>query len=84
MSLTAGVQGPLKGPEALKVFVDLSCYLSLVFKHSDTKLDKKKHSRSNFKGGGGARACCTPPLNPPLIMAFKREHESHDNRFSHA
>ena len=37
--------------EALRVYDALSCYLSLIFKHSDTKWDTIKHSRSN--GGGG-------------------------------
>ena len=37
-SLSAGV--PLKGPGSSGVVVDaFSCYLSLIFKHSDTKLD---------------------------------------------
>ena len=41
-SLSAGVQGPLKGPGSSRVvFNALSCYLSLIFKHSDTRLDKK-------------------------------------------
>ena len=32
----------------------LSCYLSLIFKHSEEeKNGRKKHSRSNFRGGGG-------------------------------
>ena len=38
-SPTAGVQGPLKGPIALGMFDALLCYLSLIYKHSDTKFD---------------------------------------------
>ena len=30
----------------------LSCYLSPIFTHSDTKWDIKIYSRSNFRGGG--------------------------------
>ena len=37
-SLTAGVQ------EAFRVFDALSCYLSLILKHSDTKWDKTTQS----------------------------------------
>ena len=49
-SLTAGVQGPLLGPESSRFVVLCSLVLSgLIFKHSDTKWDFKKHSRSNFK-----------------------------------
>ena len=29
------------------------CYLSLIFKHSHTKWDKKNIHQSNFRGGGG-------------------------------
>ena len=38
-SLTAEVQGPLMGPGSSRVLDDLSSYLSLILKHSDTKLD---------------------------------------------
>ena len=61
-SLTSGVQ--LWALDALGVFDALSRYLSLTFKHSDTKWNKTKHSRSNFRG----RTPVAPPLNPPLIM----------------
>ena len=37
-------------------FDALSCYLSLMFKHSDTKWDLKKYSRLYFRGS----ACCAP------------------------
>ena len=49
--------------EALKskVLDALSCYMSLSFKHSDTKWDTHTH----FRGGGG-RAPVAPPLDPPL------------------
>ena len=57
----------------LSVFVvdALSCYLSLILKHSDTEWDKK-HIWSNFVwggggGGGGGERLLRPPLNPPLI-----------------
>ena len=58
-SLSAGVQGPLKGPGSSIGFINaLSCYLSLIFKHSDTKLDLKK-TVDPILGGGGA------PVAPP-------------------
>ena len=43
--------GPSHGGAHLFLFLcTLSCFLSLIFKHSDTKWDKTKQSRSNFKG----------------------------------
>ena len=36
-SLSAGVQGLLEGPSSSKVLDSLSCYLSLIWKHSDPK-----------------------------------------------
>ena len=41
--------------------------LIFVLKRSDTKLKKKKNSRSKF--GGGRRACCAP-LDPPLQILY--------------
>ena len=41
-SLTAGFRGPPKGFVSSPVFDALSCYLSLIFKHSDTKWGYKK------------------------------------------
>ena len=35
-----GCRARLRALEALGVFYALSCYLSLIFKHSDTKWDK--------------------------------------------
>ena len=76
-SLTAGVQGPPKCPGnswPLGVFDALSCYmyLSLIFKHSDTKWDFKKNSRLNFRGGGThSVAPPPPPLNPPLCIWYQ-------------
>ena len=59
--------GPALGPWKLSgVFDALSCYLSLISKYSDTKWDKKPHSRSNFSGA--RHLCAPPPLNPPLYM----------------
>ena len=56
-----------RGPalEALGVFYALSCYLSLIFKHSDTiwDLTKLKIVDQFFFGGGAPIA---PPLNPPM------------------
>ena len=63
-SLFVGVQGLLKGPGSSWGFYAISCYLSLVFKHSDTKWAKKKKSQSNFRGEGAPIA---PPLDPPLF-----------------
>ena len=59
--LRPGSRTRLRALEALGTFDALSCYLSLIFKHSDTKWDKKTHSRSNLRGGA------RPPLDPPLI-----------------
>ena len=60
-----------RGP-ALGFFDALSCYLSLLFKHSDTKWDKKEEKKSiNLKG-----APVAPPLNPPLELPHvSRERE---------
>ena len=41
--------------EALGVLDALSCYLSLILKHSDKKWETRKHSRSFFFWGGGGR-----------------------------
>ena len=46
--------------EALEIFDALSCYLSLIFKHFDTKWDFK--NRSNFR-----EAPVAPPLDPTLV-----------------
>ena len=47
-------RSPLRALEALGYFDALSCYPSLSFKYSDTKW-AKKHSQSNFRGGGMLR-----------------------------
>ena len=52
--------GPL---EALRVFCALSCYISLIFKHSDTKLDKYK-------------VVLCPPLNPSMTDKLRAETNS--------
>ena len=59
---TGFTEGPLKGTGSSKVLDALSCYLRLILKHSDLKLNKKKL----IKRGG---ACLLrPPLDPPLYM----------------
>ena len=73
-------RSPLQpGSGSSRVLDVLSCFLSLSFKHSDTKLpklDKKKNiADQKLKG---ARACCRPPpppgLDPPQqIWAYKRK-----------
>ena len=45
----------LKALEAAWFENTLSCYLRLILKDSDTKLNSKQHSRSKFRGGGGGR-----------------------------
>ena len=76
-SLTAGVQGPLKGPASSQGFLMLSraiwaLVLSIILIQKWEK--KKNHSRSNFRG---VRACCTgPPLNPPLGALLGSNHWS--------
>ena len=60
---TDGLQAALKGPGSSRVFYALSCYLSLIFKHSDTKWPIK--SVNHNLGGGGGEAPAVPPLDPP-------------------
>ena len=65
-SLTARVQDPLEGPGSSRRGggVDaLSCYLSLIFKHSNTKWDFKKQPIKKKKLGG-VRLLCPPPPPP--------------------
>ena len=57
-----GPKGPLKGTGSSMVLIDLSCYMRHL-KHSDTKPNKKKHSRSKFRGGAHL---LRPALDPPL------------------
>ena len=45
--------------EALGFFDTLSCYLSLIIKHSDTKWDNKKNIVDQILGVGGGGARCT-------------------------
>ena len=57
---------------------DLSCCLNLIFKHSDTKLDKKKKKGSRFKLRVAARLL-HPRLDPPLqrracLMEYSKMH----------
>ena len=48
-----------------RVLAPLSCYLSIILKHSDTKRDfKNKHSRSNFRGAP------VVPRRHPLVHVF--------------
>ena len=47
-----------RGTGSFKVLYALSYYLRLILKHSDAEFNKKNHSRSEFRGGGGA--CCAP------------------------
>ena len=50
-SLKAGVQGLPRGPGSSRALDAFSYYLSLIFKNSDTKGNKKQHIRSKFRGG---------------------------------
>ena len=54
-TVAAGVQGPLKGLGSSRFFLMLSrsCYLSLIFKHSDTKMEVKNTFDQVLWGGGG-------------------------------
>ena len=54
--LTAWVRGLFKGIVSSRVLDALSCYLSHILKHSDTRLDLKNGDQ--FMGGGGG--CCAP------------------------
>ena len=56
-----GVQCPLKGPGNSRALEALSCYLSLLLKQSDTKVDLKDIVDQNLEG-----ASVAPPLDPPL------------------
>ena len=63
-------QGPLKGPGSFRIIGAPSCYLGLILKLSDTKLDLKHPSRLKFRGGSApvahppglatAQSCCQP------------------------
>ena len=55
---TTGV-GPFKGPGSSRVLDALSCYLSLIFKHPDTKWKTKKYDQNG--GGGGGETPAAPP-----------------------
>ena len=60
--LQPGSRARLRSLEALEVFDALLCYLSLILKRSDTKLDIKKPTVGQIFGG---RACCVVPPPPP-------------------
>ena len=47
---TIGPEVKGTGSSKPKVLDALSCYLRLIFKHSDTTLNKRKHGRSNLEG----------------------------------
>ena len=67
-SLSAGVQGPLNGPGSSIGFINaLSRHLRLIFKHSDTKWDKKNIVDPFFFGGGGH--LLRPPLDKGLYIS---------------
>ena len=51
-------QGPLKGTGRFMELDALSCYLSLILKHSDTKMRRKNPIVSQHLEG--ARTCCAP------------------------
>ena len=44
---------PLHGPGSFRVLNILSCYLSLIMKHYDTKMGSKTQTLMDFFGGGG-------------------------------
>ena len=79
-TLQSGSRARLRALEALRVFDALSCYLSLIFNHSDRKWDLKKNIYIyiiyidffffffSFLFGG---VC--PPLNLPLNVTPTRE-----------
>ena len=57
--LRLGSRTRVRALEALGVFDALSCYLSLIFKHSDTKWDKKS-TVDQILGGWGGRSPVVP------------------------
>ena len=61
-----GLAYNLRALEALGVFDTLSCYLSLVFKHSDTKLDNKKQNSRSWGEG-----CCALSKSASEIYQLK-------------
>ena len=67
-------RGP--GPGSSWVFYALSCYLILIFKHSHTKWDLKKQSRSNFSGSA-------VPIVPPSKSATAKLLLWHHNALSY-
>ena len=64
LGLRLGSRASFRAMEALRVLDALSCYLSLIFKHSDTKWDTK-NIVDQILGGGVPDA---PPLNPALEL----------------
>ena len=69
--LRLGSRVHLRALEALWIFDALSCYLSLIFKYSDTKWDLKTYLIKFFfcvlGGGGGGHMPATLPLDLPLF-----------------
>ena len=53
----------LRALEALGIFNALLCYLSLIFKRSETKRGKK-HIVDQILGRGGGGGACTPVVPP--------------------
>ena len=66
-SLSAEIHGWHKGPGSSRVLNALSCYLSLILKHSDTKRDSKNNMTVDHFWGRGARLL-HPHLDPSLVL----------------
>ena len=76
-----GSRARLRALEAPWLFYALSCYLSLISKHSDTKFDKKTQSiKFKFRGGGGG-ACCAPSGSAIVTCIAEDRLESIDINF---
>ena len=74
-----GSEGPLKGPRSSRVLDALSCYLSLILKHSDTKLGRKKKIIVDHNLEGSRGACCNAP--PPGSATDACNHLERDKTF---
>ena len=59
------------GPGSSRVLDDLSSYLSLIFKHSDTKVDIKKESIV-YQYLGGAVSVVPPPGSATELLWMYR------------
>ena len=74
----ARVQGPFKDPRNSRVSDAHLCYLSFIFKHSNTNGDTHTHTQTNIVnqnlGGGGWGTCCAPSRSTTDILTSLMSH----------